>query len=196
MAHSSAATARPMVLADVLPRGLARDAALVVGFAGLTGLAAQVSIPLGFTPVPLTLQTFAVLTTGAALGARRALASIALYAVAGVAGVPWFAGGQSGLGGASFGYVLGFVLAAVVVGAIADRGATRSSLRTLVAFVVGSALVYAVGVPWLAASLGVGLGKALSLGATPFLAGDAIKALAAAGVLPLTWKLVERIERG
>lgn len=196
MAHSSAATARPVVLADVLPRGLARDAALVVGFAGLTGLAAQVSIPLGFTPVPLTLQTFAVLTTGAALGARRALASIALYAVAGVAGVPWFAGGQSGLGGASFGYVLGFVLAAVVVGAIADRGATRSSLRTLVAFVVGSALVYAVGVPWLAASLGVGLGKALSLGATPFLAGDAIKALAAAGVLPLTWKLVERIERG
>jgi biotin transport system substrate-specific component len=196
MAHSSAVTARPMVLADVLPRGLARDAALVVGFAGLTGLAAQVSIPLGFTPVPLTLQTFAVLTTGAALGARRALAAIALYAVAGVAGVPWFAGGQSGLGGASFGYVLGFVLAAVVVGAIADRGATRSSLRTLVAFVVGSALVYAVGVPWLAASLGVGLGKALSLGATPFLVGDAIKALAAAGLLPLTWKLVERVERG
>ncbi|HEU4674606.1 MAG TPA: biotin transporter BioY [Motilibacteraceae bacterium] len=196
MAHSSAVTARPMVLADVLPRSLARDAALVVGFAGLTGLAAQVSIPLGFTPVPLTLQTFAVLTTGAALGARRALAAIALYAVAGVAGVPWFAGGQSGLGGASFGYVLGFVLAAVVVGAIADRGATRSSVRTLVAFVVGSALVYAVGVPWLAASLGVGLGKALSLGAIPFLAGDVIKALAAAGLLPLTWKLVERIERG
>ena len=197
---SSAATPRSLpsrlVLADALPVGRTRDVALVVGAAGLVGLAAQVSVPLPFTPVPLTLQTFAVLLTGAALGTGRALAALTLYLLAGAAGLPWFAGGGSGVGGPSFGYILGFVLAATVVGALARRGVTRSPLRTALAMVVGTVLIYALGVPWLMVALDVDLGTALELGVVPFLVGDGIKALAAAGLLPAAWRLVERPEQG
>ena len=97
---------RPRVLADVIPGGLARDAALVLGGAGFVGLLAQWAITLPFTPVPLTLGTFAVLLTGAALGTARGLASIGIYVAAGMAGVPWFAGHSSGWGFPSFGYLI------------------------------------------------------------------------------------------
>ncbi|RJK94814.1 biotin transporter BioY [Vallicoccus soli] len=192
--------ARRAVLADVLTARLgasplARDAALVAAAAGLTGLAAQVAIPLPFTPVPLTMQTFAVLVTAAALGWARGLASMALYALLGMAGVPWFAEGASGVGGPTFGYVVGFVLAAGVVGAVARRGATRTAAGTALAMVAGTLAVYAVGVPWLAATTPLDLAGAAYDGAVVFLAGDAVKALAAAGLLPAAWALVERAHR-
>lgn len=184
---------QPMVLADVLPGGRVRDAALVLGSAAFVGLAAQLSFPLPFTPVPVTGQTFAVLLVGATLGWQRALPSMLLYLVAGVAGVPWFAEGASGAGSPSFGYVVGFVLAAAVVGRLAGAGGghTRSPVATCGLMVLGNLLIYLVGVPWLAAALHVSQVKAVALGVTPFLLGDALKIAVATGLLPVAWRLVE-----
>ncbi|KOY57396.1 biotin transporter BioY [Streptomyces sp. XY332] len=180
------------VLADLLPASRVRDIALVAGGAALTGLAAQLSVPVPGSPVPVTGQTFASLLVGTAFGARRGFLSLALYALVGMAGVPWFAGGTSGAGGASFGYVLGMLLAATVVGALARRGADRSVLRTAATMALGSALIYAVGVPYLALSTGMSFGAAVAAGLTPFLIGDALKAALAMGLLPATWKLAGR----
>lgn len=179
----------PLVLADLVPGAIARDGLLVVGAAGLVGLLAQISIHLSFTPVPITGQTLGVLLAGTALGWRRGVAAMLLYAGAGVVGVPWFAGHASGYVGASFGYVVGFTLCALVCGALAQRGADRSLLSSIPAMVIGEIVMYGVGVSWLALDLHVGAGKAVSLGLTPFLAGDAIKAALAALVLPAVWKL-------
>ncbi|MFF2655301.1 biotin transporter BioY [Streptomyces sp. NPDC058045] len=195
----SAATARPgAVLADLLPaassaaRARVQDAALVAGGALLTGIAAQITVPVPGSPVPVTGQTFAALLVGTALGARRGLLSLALYAVVGMAGVPWFAEGVSGTAAPTFGYVLGMLLAAGVVGALARRGGDRSVLRTAGTMAVGSAVIYAVGVPYLAFATGWSLGHAAAAGLVPFLLGDALKALLAMGALPTAWKLAGR----
>jgi biotin transport system substrate-specific component len=177
------------VLADLIPGAAARDVLLVIGGAGLVGLLAQVSIHLSFTPVPITGQTLGVLLTGTALGWRRGLAAMALYAVAGLVGVPWFAGHTSGYVGASFGFVIGFVLCALVCGRLAERGADRSVLSSVPAMLAGEVVMYGVGVTWLALYLHVSASTAISLGLTPFLAGDAIKAALAALLLPAAWKL-------
>jgi biotin transport system substrate-specific component len=182
------ASPAPRVLADVVPQTLIRNLVLIVGGAAFVGLAAQVAIPLPFTPVPLTLQTFAVLLAGAALGSVRGVLAMLLYAVAGVVGVPWFAESSSGYSAPSFGYILGFILAAFIVGRIAEHGATRSVARTAGLMVVGNLVIYAVGVTWLKFAIGVDWATAISLGLTPFLIGDAIKIAAAAGLLPLTWR--------
>lgn len=124
---TAAAPTRPgTVLADLLPASRVRDVALVAGGAALTGLAAQIAVPVPGSPVPVTGQTFAALLVGTALGARRGLLSLALYALAGLAGVPWFASGTSGVS-VSFGYILGMMLASAAVGALARRGADRGS---------------------------------------------------------------------
>ncbi|MFF9847946.1 biotin transporter BioY [Streptomyces litmocidini] len=180
------------VLADLVPSSRVRDIALVVGGAALTGLAAQISVPVPGSPVPVSGQTFAALLVGTALGARRGFLALALYAVAGMAGVPWFAEASSGYAMPSFGYVLGMLLAATVVGALARRGADRSVLRTAGAMVLGSAIIYAVGVPYLALATGMTLGQAVAAGLIPFLIGDALKAALAMGALPAAWKLVGR----
>jgi biotin transport system substrate-specific component len=140
----------PLVLADLLPGALARDALLVAGAAGFIGLLAQISIHLSFTPVPITGQTLGVLLAGTALGWRRAGAALLLYAVAGVAGVPWFADHSSGYASASFGYIIGFLAAAVLCGYLAERGADRSVLRSVPAMLAAEVLVYAFGLTWLA----------------------------------------------
>lgn len=182
---------RPLVLADLLPGALTRDVALVVGSAIFVGLAAQLSVPVPGTPVPVTGQTFAVLLSGAALG-WRGLAGMALYLVAGAAGVPWFAGHSSGTGAPSFGYIVGFLLAAAVVGALARRGGDRTPLRTVGTMAIGTVLIYAIGLPWLMHSVHVGLTKGFALGVRPFLVGDAIKVVLAAGLLPAAWRTVDR----
>ncbi|MDX6348156.1 MAG: biotin transport system substrate-specific component [Streptomyces sp.] len=190
---TAAAAVRPhTVLADLLPASRVRDAALVLGGAALTGLAAQLSVPVPGSPVPVTGQTFAALLVGTALGARRGFLALALYAVAGVAGVPWFADGSSGASMASFGYILGMMLASAAVGALARRGADRSVWRMAGVMVVGSAITYAVGVPYLAAAAHLSLGQAVALGLTPYLIGDALKAALAMGALPTAWKLAGR----
>jgi biotin transport system substrate-specific component len=182
-------TARPRVLADLVPGSLVRDLALVVGAAALTGLAAQVSIPLPFTPVPISLQTFTVLLSGAALGPGRGGAAMLLYLFAGIAGVPWFSEQRSGFDFPSFGYIVGFVLAGAVVGALARRGADRTVPGTVGMMLLGNLLIYAVGLPWLMASLGVDLALGLEYGVWPFLIGDGLKIALAAGLLPAAWWL-------
>jgi biotin transport system substrate-specific component len=186
-------TVRPRVLADLLPGGLLRDLALVAGAAALTGLAAQVAIPLW--PVPVTLQTLTVLLAGAALGPMRGAVAMLLYLGVGAAGVPWFAQQNSGLAFPTLGYVIGFVLAAALVGALARRGADRTVAGTVATMALGNLVIYAVGVPYLALALGIGLGEAISSGATPFLAGDGMKILLAAGLLPAAWRLSGRGRR-
>ncbi|MFF3398146.1 biotin transporter BioY [Streptomyces sp. NPDC002659] len=190
---TASVTSRPgVVLADLLPASRTKDIALVLGGAALTGIAAQIAVPVPGSPVPVSGQTFAALLVGTALGARRGFLSLALYAVAGMAGMPWFAQATSGYGMPSFGYILGMMLAATVVGALARRGADRSVLRTAGAMAVGSLIIYAVGVPYLALAADMTLSKAVAAGLTPFLIGDALKAALAMGALPAAWKLVGR----
>ena len=183
---------RPAVLADLLPGALARDIALVAGSALFVGVAAQISVPIPGTPVPISGQTFAVLLAAAALGTRRSVLGMLLYLVAGMAGVPWFAEGDSGTGMPSLGYVLGFILSGAVVGALSRRGGDRTPLRTIGTMALGTVLIYAVGVPYLMAALHVAPATAVDLGVTPFLAGDALKVLLAAGLLPATWRVLGR----
>ena len=188
---SSITSVEPRTLADVIPGGLVRDVALVAGGAVLVALSALVVIPLPFTPVPLTLQTLAVLLVGSALGSIRGLASMALYLVVGIAGVGWFAQGRSGWEFASFGYILGFLAAALVVGKLAERGrGPQSRSGPSARWSLGNLVIYAVGVPWLMAYAKVSFVQALALGVLPFLIGDAIKIIIAAGLLPASWKLV------
>ncbi|NED92367.1 biotin transporter BioY [Streptomyces sp. SID11233] len=195
----STAAAAPVrtgaVLADLLPAARHRyavDTALVLGGAALTGIAAQIAVPVPGSPVPVTGQTFAALLVGTALGARRGFLALAVYALVGMAGMPWFSAGSSGAGGASFGYVLGMLLAATVVGGLARRGGDRSVLRTAGTMVLGSAIIYSVGVPYLALSTGMSASAAIAAGLTPFLLGDALKAALAMGALPASWKLIGR----
>lgn len=191
--------ATPAVLADAFPRSTARNAILVIGGAAFVGLAAQVAIPLPFTPVPVTGQTFAVLLTASALGAWRGVASMLLYAAMGLVGVPWFAGGstafQDGALVVSVGYVVGFIAAAAIVGHLAERGATRTVARTAGLMVVGNLIIYTIGATWLAAALDVTLGRALQLGVQPFLVGDLLKVALAAGLFPLAWRAVDRFTK-
>lgn len=182
----------PRVIADAIPRSFARDTLLVVGAAAFVGLAAQVAIPLPFTPVPLTGQTFAVLLAGAAIGPLRGILAMLLYSVAGLLGVPWFAEGSSGWTTASFGYIIGFILAAGLVGWLANRGWTRTAIDTALAMVLGNVLIYAVGVTWLKFAIDAGWGDAVAMGMTPFLFGDAVKIALAAGLFPLVWSQLER----
>jgi biotin transport system substrate-specific component len=191
----STSAIRQGVLADALPAFAVRDAVLVVGYAALVGLLAQVVIPLPFTPVPITGQTFGVLLGGMALGWRRAVAGMVVYVGLGLVGLPWFAAGKGGFNvihAASFGYLIGFMVAAGVLGRLAELRADRNALLTLGAMVVGNAIIYLFGVSWLMASVHVDLATGIAFGLTPFLLGDAIKALLAAGLLPAAWKVVSR----
>ncbi|MET8740104.1 biotin transporter BioY [Streptomyces sp. NPDC004728] len=196
MSTAAAAPARTgAVLADLLPAARHRyavDTALVLGGAALTGIAAQIAVPVPGSPVPVTGQTFAALLVGTALGARRGFLSLAVYALVGMAGMPWFSEGTSGMGFPSFGYVLGMMLAAAAVGGLARRGGDRSVLRTAGTMVLGSAIIYAVGVPYLALATGMSASAAIAAGLVPFLIGDAVKAALAMGALPAAWKLIGR----
>lgn len=189
---------RAAVLADTLPGSRLRDAALVLGGAGLTGLAAQLSITVpSISPVPFTLQTAAVLLVGATLGAARGMASMALYLVVGLAGLPWFAGASAGLDAArvTLGYLAGFVVAAALVGWLSSRGNDRHYLTSTAAMFLGTLVIYACGVPVLMAALDVDLATGLEYGLYPFVLTDTLKVLLAAGVLPVAWRIVGRRAR-
>jgi biotin transport system substrate-specific component len=187
---------RPLVLADLVPGSVVRDVLLVVGGAALTGLLAQVAIPVAGSPVPVTGQTFAALTVGAALGWQRGAASLALYMVAGMAGMPWYADGGSGFDFPSFGYVVGFIFAAAVVGALASRGGDRNPLPTVATMLLGNAVVYAFGLAYLMFDLNIGLGSAWDIGMKNYLLGDAVKIALAAGLLPVIWRGVDALHKG
>lgn len=191
---SSTALPRP-VLADLVPGERVRDAALVLAVVGLTALSAQVVIPLPFTPVPISGQTFAVLLGAAAVGPARGAVAQLLYLLLGAVGLPFFAEGSSGvqvLSGATGGYLVGFVVANLVVGLCARRGWDRSPVGVLGAFALGNLAIYVLGVTWLSYRVGLSLPEAVDAGLTPFLLGDVLKAVAAAGLLPLAWRLTRR----
>ncbi len=177
--------------------------AAVLFVTALTAAAAQVSIPLPFTPVPLTLQPMVVLLGGAALGSRLGLSSQVLYLLAGIAGLPVFAAspflpqGIARLLGPTGGFLLSYPLAAFVAGWLAERCFDRRYLTSLVAMACGLAVVFASGVLWLAwfsQPVAVGLDAALRTGFYPFVGADLIKLAFASAILPGAWKflLVDR----
>ncbi|NOX24204.1 MAG: biotin transporter BioY [Actinobacteria bacterium] len=159
---------------------------------------AQFVIPLGFTPVPITGQTLAVLLAGGVLGANAGAASQALYVVMGAVGLPFFAdakGGWTVATGSTAGYLVGFVVAAWLVGRLAERDQDRSVSTALGAFLLGSVTIYLFGVPWLANVIGANWNRAAELGAYPFIAGDLVKVAIAGSLLPMAWRLVDRTRR-
>jgi biotin transport system substrate-specific component len=178
-------------LADrVIPRSRVNDIVLVISGAALTALAAQIQIPM--FPVPMTLQTLAVLLVAATLGASRAAISMATYLAMGAAGLPVFASAKT-LSGVlpTTGYLIGFVAAAALIGYLANRGWTKSPLKLTLAFALGSVVIYALGVSGLMITLGLTLEQALAGGVYPFLVGDLVKAAAAAALVPMAWRLVK-----
>jgi biotin transport system substrate-specific component len=176
---------------------LLTDVLLVLGGAGFVALAAQVSIGLPFTPVPITGQTFAVVLVGAALGPVLALASLGLYLFVGALGAPVYADGNHGwdvLSGPTGGYIVGFVLAAVLTGWLAERRWDRRFSSAVAAMLSGNVVIYLVGLPWLSIKLDTGLEKNFELGLYPFVVGDLLKLYLAGALLPGAWRLVQRFK--
>ena len=193
------------VLADLIVqpttrvRAIVRDVLLVVGFALLTAAAAQIEIQLGFTPVPLTGQTFAVLLSGAVLGMRRGALSQLVYWMAGLTGLPFYSGGAGGWKsgtGATLGYLVGFIVAAGAIGYLAEKKQDRNFATSLPAMLLGSTLIYTCGAAWLTTYLNIGFAtgetNAISLGVAPFQVGDVIKALLAAACTTGVWAAINK----
>ncbi|MFZ2015124.1 MAG: biotin transporter BioY [Nocardioides sp.] len=177
---------------------LVADVVLVALGVTLIALSAQVVFYLPWTPVPITGQTFGVLLIGGAYGATRGFATLASYLVVGGLGVGVFAAHSSGwdvlrLSSATGGYLVGMLVAATLVGWLADRGWDRSAVRSLPAMVLGNVVIYAFGATWLAHALHLSASRAWHLGIQPFLWGDAVKILLAAGLLPAGWWTVDKV---
>ena len=177
----------------------ATDVMLVVaGSLVMAGLA-QISVQLPFTPVPVTGQTLGVLLVGGSLGALLGGASMLLYLAWGAMGFPFFAGGDKGIehlgfSSASAGYLWGFVIAAVLIGYLAQKRWDRGVGSAIGAFLLGEIVIFTIGVAWLAQSVGVSGLEAMELGLYPFVVGDILKVLLAAGAFPLLWKMLKRDE--
>ena len=189
----------PVFLGERLGARLQGLALAVVG-AAIVAASAQIVIPLPGTPVPITGQTFGVLLVGAALGARRGLASMALYLALGILGAPVFREGSHGVErffsatdsgvlqlAPTGGYLIGMLFAGWIVGRLADLGWDRSVIGTIGAMAIGSLVIYTCGVPWLAAAAHLEIGGAIEKGVPPFLFGDAIKLALATAVFPSAW---------
>jgi len=198
MANPALGSVHPVLADRIRARGIAVDAALVTGGALFTAVLAQAQVPVW--PVPITGQTLAVVLVGATLGARRGALSMLVYTLVGLAGAPFFAEMHGGLGALalpSFGYVLGFIPSAALIGWLARRNWDKRFGSATAAFALASAIPFVTGLPYLAVVLGqIGapndLLTVLQSGLFPFLVGGIAKALIAAGVLPLAWRLVAR----
>lgn len=232
------AHAQTKTLVDIaIPgQGVLRNVAIIVGFAVFTAIAAQISgtppgwyanafswigLPIEGTPVPISGQTLAVCITGASLGSYRAVASIMLYMLAGIAGLPVYAGavskvfaGEVGFGATdgslwsatsflsipSGGYIIGFIVAAYFIGWLAERGWDRGVLRITIALVTGNVIIYLLGLPWLYAVLNqdlswnMNLAKTLQFGLWPFIPGDILKLAIATAAVPGAWVLLGRLK--
>lgn len=174
---------------------LVRHVGLTAAGALLIYLTARVSVTLPGTPIPFTLQTFGVLVVGGALGLRRGAGASALYIALGVVGLPFFAedrGGLAVLWGTSGGYLAGFVVAAALVGWLAEQGWDRRLGGSIAAALLASAVIWAMGAAWLGIVAGLTPGEAFAKGVAPFLLGDVVKLLAAAVVFPPAWWVLGR----
>jgi biotin transport system substrate-specific component len=173
---------------------MAAKAFLVVVGSLLLAASAQFKIPL--YPVPVTGQTLVVLLIGMTYGSRLGGFTVATYLLQGSLGLPVFAGGAFGIAtllGPTGGYLFGFLAASVVIGLLAERGMGRYVLSTLIAMIIGNVVIYLIGATWLANFIGAD--KALAAGVLPFLYGDALKLMVAAGLMPLAWRLVKRLQK-
>jgi biotin transport system substrate-specific component len=174
---------------------IVRGLAFALGGSLLLAVSAKVQVP--FYPVPMTLQTFVVLLLGAALGARLAAASVALYLVEGLAGLPVFAGAVAGpvyMAGPTGGFLVGFLVAAALIGFVADRRWDRSWIRLLASLSLGHAVVFAFGFLWLAQLIGVQ--KAFAAGVAPFVLATIVKTLLAVALVGAGRSALERMGRG
>lgn len=172
-----------------------RHLALIAIGAVLIFATAKVSIPVPGSPVPITGQTFGVLLVGGALGFRRGLASIGLYVLIGLIGLPFFAEGKGGVQvvlGATGGYIVGFLVAGSLVGRLAELGWDRRIVGALGAMAIGNVVIYLIGVPWLMVVAHLDLAAGIKNGLTPFILGDAIKLILAAITFPVAWWVVGR----
>ena len=172
-----------------------RDVGLVLAGALLIFLTAKIAITLPGNPVPITMQTFGVLVVGGALGLRRGSLATFVYLAVGLVGVPFFAEGRGGytvILGATGGYLVGFVAAAALVGRLAELGWDRRIGGAIGATFLGTVVIYAIGVPWLAVVTGMGPAEAIATGLLPFVVIDTLKLLAAAIVFPSAWWVVGR----
>lgn len=196
----SFAATSPRVLGDTFRVSKVHDITLIASATLFIAILAQVSIPLPFTPVPLTGQTLAVLLTGASLGAWRAVASTSLYLALALTGLPVLAPQADGshvtgaavLSMPSLGYVIGFIAAGAIVGKLAEQGFSKTPLRTAAAMIIGNLVIYSFGLPILQAVTGADFATALSWGVTPFIIGDILKVVIAAGLLPAAWRFANR----
>ncbi|MFZ4116864.1 MAG: biotin transporter BioY [Rhodoluna sp.] len=183
------------IIDSVISRSRVSDVVLVLAGVLLTALAAQVQIPA--IPVPFTLQTLAVLVIGATYGSSRGAITMGAYAVVGVLGFPVFAGGASGIDvifGATGGFLLGFMFAAALIGRLAELNWSSDALRMFVSYVLGSIVIYAIGVPVLAMSAFASDLVAATTYMLPYLIWDAVKAVFAAALLPTAWVVVKKIK--
>lgn len=190
------------VLADrlVKEKSLLKDVMLVLAGAGLVGLLAQVAIPI--QPVPITGQTLGVMLVGATLGAKRGAYALTSYMVLGVLGVPWFSGFHAGMAtvlSPTFGYIIGFIPTAFVIGYLSQRSWDRRPFLALVAFLIASIIPYFFGIPWMVAVLSstqeMNFMLAMQLGFIPFIPGGIVKWLIGAALLPAAWKGVEWLDK-
>ncbi|MBE3557617.1 MAG: biotin transporter BioY [Ktedonobacteraceae bacterium] len=178
--------------------GLVRDGLLIIGFSLFLALCARVSFHLPFTPVPISLQTLAVLLSGAALGSRRGALAMLVYLAEGIAGLPVFVGGAglAYLAGPTGGYLVAFPFAAFAVGWLCEQGLDRRYLTSALAMLPGSVIIYALGMAWLAVLLHGNLTRAFVLGVLPFIPGDLLKLIVAAALLPTAWMIVRVVRSG
>lgn len=180
-----AAARENRVLADRLGGTIAREIALIAAGTVALIVLARVSIPLPFTPVPVSLGTLGALSVGATLGARRGLVSVAAYALLGIAGAPVFTGTNVGWAFASFGYILGYFLVAAIAGLAAQRGADRRVLTMAPTALASIFSVYVLGLAWMIPFAHMTLEQGLMKGFVPFIVGDLLKAAVAAGLFPV-----------
>lgn len=192
--NSQSATLRLAVFPHA---NLITDALLVLAGTALVAAAAQISVKLPFTPVPITGQTFAVVLVGASLGSLLAVASLGVYIFVGALGAPVYADQTHGwdvLTGPTGGYIIGFVLAAALTGFLARERWDRRFSSAVAAMLSGNVVIYLFGLPWLAAKLDTGLEDTLEAGLYPFVVGDLIKLYLAGALLPAAWALVRRFK--
>jgi len=184
----------PTLIETVLPRvenkvlSAVKDTTLVLGFAILTGIAAQLKIEIG--AIPITMQTLVVLLSGALLGSKKGLMSQFIYILGGLTTLPWFArgGGMAYILSPTFGYILGFVLAAYLVGILTEKGWDRDIRTAVLVMLAGNVIIYIPGLLWLAKF--VGISKVLIVGFYPFILGDVIKIFLAGLILSFSWKII------
>jgi biotin transport system substrate-specific component len=196
MTSLTLAIGRPTLADRLFTRSIVTDLVLVSAGAALVAIAAQISIPLW--PVPITGQSLAVLLVGSAFGALRGSLSMVLYALLGFVGLPVFGNASSGASvifGPTGGYIVGFIFAAAFTGWIAQRSWDRKIWRAILAFLGGTVVTYAIGLPWLAVTLNLNLQQALEGGLYPFIMGGIVKAIVGAAVIAASWSYFNRDDR-